>query len=88
MADVAAAAGYALYLSGHSHGGQVCLPGGRPILTAMDSHRRLATGPWQWDGMLGYTTRGVGVVQRTRFNCPPEVVVLRLRCEPYAVLPP
>lgn len=88
MADVAAAAGYALYLSGHSHGGQVCLPGGRPILTAMDSHRRLAAGPWQWEGMLGYTTRGVGVVQRTRFNCPPEVVVLRLRCEPYAVLPP
>jgi uncharacterized protein len=88
MADVAAASGYALYLSGHSHGGQVCLPGGRPILTAMDNHRRLATGPWQWDGMLGYTTRGVGVVQRARFNCPPEIVLLRLRCEPYAVLPP
>lgn len=86
MADVAAAAGYALYLAGHSHGGQICLPGGRPILTAMDSHSRLAAGPWQWGGMLGYTTRGVGVAQRARFNCPPEVVLLRLRCEPYAVL--
>ncbi len=88
MADVAAAAGHALYLSGHTHGGQICLPGGRPIFTALDSHRRLAVGPWQWDGMLGYTTRGVGVAQRARFNCPPEVVLLRLRCEPYAVLSP
>jgi hypothetical protein len=87
MADIAAAAGYALYLSGHTHGGQICLPGGRAVFTALDSHHRLAAGQWQWDGMLGYTSRGVGVGQRARFNCPPEIVLLRLRCEPVPVLP-
>jgi uncharacterized protein len=87
LADVAAAAGYSLYLSGHTHGGQICLPGGRPVFTALDTHRRLVAGQWQWDGMLGYTSRGVGVSQRARFNCPPELVVLRLRCEPVPVLP-
>ncbi len=88
IADIAAASGYALYLSGHTHGGQICLPGGRPVITALDHHHRLASGPWQWDGMLGYTSRGVGVKEQARFNCPPEIVILRLRCEPYAVLPP
>jgi len=87
MADVAAAAGHALYLSGHTHGGQICLPNGRPVFTALDSHRQLVAGQWQWDGMLGYTSRGVGVGQRARFNCPPEIAILRLRCEPLPVLP-
>ena len=87
MADVAAAAGHALYLSGHSHGGQICLPNGRPVFTAFDSHHQLATGQWQWGSMLGYTSRGAGVGQRARFNCPPEIALLRLRCEPVPVLP-
>jgi predicted MPP superfamily phosphohydrolase len=87
MADVAAEAGHALYLSGHTHGGQICLPGGRPLFTALDSHRQLAAGQWQWDRMLGYTSRGVGVGQRARFNCPPEIALLRLRCEPIPALP-
>jgi uncharacterized protein len=88
LADVAAEAGYSLYLSGHTHGGQICLPGGRPVFTALDSHHRLVSGQWQWNGMLGYTSRGVGVGQRARFNCPPELVLLRLRCEPVPVLMP
>ena len=81
FADVAADAGYALYLSGHTHGGQVCLPGGRPVMTALDSHRALATGKWQWGDMTGYTSRGVGVTRRVRFNCFPEIALLRLRRE-------
>lgn len=88
LADVAAEAGYSLYLAGHTHGGQICLPNGRPVFTALDSHRQLVSGQWQSGGMLGYTSRGVGVGQRARFNCPPELVVLRLRCEPLPVLPP
>ena len=79
MADVAAAAGYELYLSGHTHGGQICLPGGRPILTALDRHRELATGLWEHRNMTGYTSRGIGVARRARFNCPPEIAILRLR---------
>src|SRR5258708_4194042 len=30
LADIAANAGYALYLAGHTHGGAICPPGGRP----------------------------------------------------------
>src|SRR3954469_15489711 len=36
LADIAADAGYSLYLSGHTHGGQICLPGGVPVFTALD----------------------------------------------------
>lgn len=83
LADVAADAGYALYLTGHTHGGQICLPSGKPILTAVRYHRRLASGLWRYGRMLGYTSRGIGVARRARFNCPPEVTVLRLcRAEP------
>src|SRR5690606_17148219 len=30
----AARAGYGFYLCGHTHGGQICVPGGKPVLTA------------------------------------------------------
>lgn len=80
FADVAAESGYALYLAGHTHGGQICLPGGRPLLTALDRrHRAYAAGKWRLGAMTGYTSRGIGVARRARFNCPPEIVVLRLR---------
>jgi predicted MPP superfamily phosphohydrolase len=46
-ADLAAEAGYALYLTGHTHGGQVALPGGRPILTHLTRHRAYARGFWR-----------------------------------------
>lgn len=80
IADLAAETGYALYLAGHTHGGQICLPNGRPVLTALDRrYRSLASGMWRFGGMTGYTSRGVGVARRARFNCPPEITVLRLR---------
>ncbi len=81
MADIAAQSGYGLYLSGHTHGGQICLPNRKPLLTALDTHKDLASGIWQFDQMIGYTSRGVGVGHRARFNCPPEIVLIRLRRE-------
>lgn len=79
LATVAADAGYALYLTGHTHGGQVCLSSGRPLLTAQDTHRELASGLWQWRGMFGHTSRGVGSGRPAlRFNCQPEATVLSL----------
>lgn len=78
VADLAAEAGYALYLSGHTHGGQICLPGGKPIFTALDSHHKLASGLWRCGDMAGYTSRGIGVGRRARLNCPPEIVLLKL----------
>jgi predicted MPP superfamily phosphohydrolase len=80
LADVAAEAGFDLYLAGHTHGGQVCLPGGRPILTHMSRYRRYASGLWRHDKMLGYTTTGVGVSGLpVRFNTRGEVVLITLR---------
>ena len=80
LASHAANAGYQLYLSGHSHGGQVCLPGGKPLLTSLDTHRHLAAGQWRLKEMSGYTNRGLGAqFPPVRFNCPGEAVMIRLR---------
>lgn len=81
LADVAAGAGFSLYLAGHTHGGQVCLPGGRPIITHMSRHRRYASGLWRHASMTGYTTTGIGVSGLpVRFNTRGEVVLITLRC--------
>ena len=80
LADVAAEQGFALYLSGHTHGGQICLPGGRPILTHMSRFRRYASGLWRHGAMQGYTSTGVGIsALPVRFNCRGEVVLITLR---------
>ena len=79
LADVAAEAGFQLYLAGHTHGGQVCLPGGKPIITHMSSHRRYASGLWRHGTMVGYTTTGVGVSGLpVRFNTRGEAVLITL----------
>ena len=79
LATVAAESGFSLYLSGHTHGGQICLPGGRPLITALDSHRHLASGKWEFKGMQGYTNRGLGHgLTPIRFNCSGEATLIRL----------
>jgi len=80
LAHRAAAAGYDLYLCGHSHGGQVCLPGGRPVVTHVGRpHRRLASGLWRYRTLTGYTSPGAGLSSLpVRFNCPPEVTLFVL----------
>ncbi len=80
LADVAAGSGFQLYLTGHTHGGQICLPGGRPILTHLSCHRRYARGLWRHGGMQGYTSTGVGIsALPVRFNNRGEVVLITLR---------
>lgn len=76
----AAHAEFSLMLSGHTHGGQICLPGGIPILTDCDAPRAFARGPWQYEGMAGYTSVGCGAsIVDVRLNCPPEITLHRLR---------
>ena len=76
----AAHAGFDLMLCGHTHGGQICLPGGLPVLTDADSPRALARGAWSYNGMLGYTSAGAGTsIVDVRLNCPPEITLHRLR---------
>jgi uncharacterized protein len=83
MAGEAAAAGHALYLCGHCHGGQVCLPGGRPLITHLSRHRNLYGGLWRHGDMTGYTSHGAGLSNPpVRFNCPGEVTEFRLRAVP------
>ena len=72
--------GFDLYLTGHTHGGQICLPGGwAPFLNAR-CHRRYSAGPWQFDDMAGYTSVGTeSTVVFARFFCPPEIVIHTLK---------
>jgi predicted MPP superfamily phosphohydrolase len=82
MAGEAAAAGYSFYLCGHCHGGQLCLPGGRPLITHLSRHPDLYAGLWRYGEMWGYTSTGAGVADPPiRFNCQGEVTEFRLRAE-------
>jgi predicted MPP superfamily phosphohydrolase len=72
----AAALGIPLVLSGHTHGGQVVLPGigavaaeKFPVVAGMGRQRQATV----------FVSRGVGtVLVPVRINCPPEVAVLTL----------
>ncbi len=76
----AAHAGFDAMLCGHTHGGQIRLPGGIPIMTNAKCPRRYCAGPWRHHGLQGYTSLGTGSsVVDVRFNCPPEVTVHELR---------
>lgn len=80
MADVADEAGYGLYLSGHTHAGQICLPGGKPVFTQLTRCRHAAVGLWRQGRMAGYTSAGLGVSEPpVRFNCRGEVTIITLR---------
>jgi predicted MPP superfamily phosphohydrolase len=78
----AAHADFKLLLAGHTHGGQICLPGGIPITLDAILPRRMGSGPWRYHSMMGYTSVGAGSsVVPVRFNCPAEVTLHHLRCE-------
>lgn len=77
----AAHAGFGLMLSGHTHGGQVCLPGSIPFTLFSVLPRRMGAGPWRYGPMAGYTSTGVGSsLVPVRFNCPPEITLHQLHC--------
>jgi predicted MPP superfamily phosphohydrolase len=75
----AAHADFNLLLSGHTHGGQICLPGGIPITLDSVLPRFMGSGPWKYHDMMGYTSVGAGSsVVPVRFNCPPEITLHQL----------
>ena len=79
----AAHAGFDLILSGHTHGGQICLPGGIALMTNAACPRRFCKGAWHYHAMQGYTSVGSGAsVVGVRFNCPPEITLHHLRTSP------
>ncbi|MEO6052564.1 MAG: metallophosphoesterase [Chthoniobacterales bacterium] len=76
----AADLGYDLMLCGHTHGGQICLPGRIPVIRNTRCPRYMLAGPWHYKNVKGYTSRGTGGGGvAVRFNCPPEITVHVLR---------
>lgn len=75
----AAAAGVDYIICGHTHGGQICLPGGIPIITNAGCPRRFCSGFWRYSKMFGYTSRATGSSGLpVRFFCPPEITIHEL----------
>jgi predicted MPP superfamily phosphohydrolase len=80
MYDIAADLGVDLYLCGHTHAGQVCLPGGRAIIKHLSRGRRFYKGTWKHRGMVGITNAGAGTSGvPVRFHTRGEVLRLTLR---------
>ncbi len=79
-ADEAASTGrVALQLSGHSHGGQVVIPGYGPYQLPHLGQKYWQRGIHQAGGMLLHVSAGVGSLFTLRLNCPPEVTEITLR---------
>ena len=78
FADHAARFPVDVQLSGHSHGGQVRLPGiGALVLPAMAN--KYPIGLNRVGRLQVYTNRGLGVINPpVRFHCPPEVTFVTL----------
>ena len=80
FADKAARLPVDLQLSGHSHGGQVWIPGiGAPWLPTLA--RKYPRGLYRIGQLTLYTNFGIGTIRAPiRINCPPEVSLITLRC--------
>ncbi len=72
----AAHAEFDLLLSGHTHGGQICLPARIPLSLDSVLPRRFGAGPWRYHDMQAYTSVGVGCsIVPARLNCLPEITI-------------
>jgi hypothetical protein len=71
-----------LILTGHTHGGQVKIPGLRAFWTPTKYHGKYERGFFNVKGALMYVNRGIGVSKLPmRFNSRPVVVLLNLKRE-------
>ena len=80
--DEMAVDGCRLLLAGHTHGGQVCVPGFGALVTNCGLDRRMAKGLHRWPGTASYlhVSAGLGThpTAPVRFACPPEASLLTL----------
>lgn len=68
-----------LVLAGHTHGGQWCLPGGKPLFTHDTLHWSESFGLSKHDNTWLHVSRGLGCSKwNLRLWCPPEMTVIRL----------
>lgn len=78
--EEAAGADIDLYLTGHTHGGQIRLPLLGPLVLHSTCPRPYTRGHWIHSRMNGYTSSGAGCsLLPVRFGCPPEITVIELR---------
>lgn len=73
-----------LMLAGHTHGGQICLPGGRALVSNCDLDPSRAKGVSSDEGVPLEVTAGLGTSRyaAVRLFCPPEAVLLHLTQRP------
>ena len=78
--DRFAADGYSLVLAGHTHGGQICLPGERAIVTNADIDRERASGLHRYRDMWLEVSNGLGTSKfaPVRIFCRPSAALLTL----------
>jgi predicted MPP superfamily phosphohydrolase len=75
-----AAAGADVCLAGHTHGGQICWPDGRPLFRQDTLPPSQCTGVHRVNGTWMIVNRGIGAAGlRLRVFCPPQVVLMTLR---------
>jgi predicted MPP superfamily phosphohydrolase len=88
--DQMVADGAGLLIAGHTHGGQVCLPGGHALTTNCDLPRRQAKGlsRHRFGPASAYlhVSAGLGTSPYApyRFCCPPEATLITLTPRPIA----
>jgi predicted MPP superfamily phosphohydrolase len=80
--DAMAADGFELLLAGHTHGGQVCVPGYGALTTNCDLPHSMAKGLHRWPGSKAWlhVSAGLGTHPTApyRFACRPEATILTL----------
>ncbi|MES0360744.1 MAG: metallophosphoesterase [Anaerolineales bacterium] len=78
-ADISSMSGtFDIQLSGHSHGGQICLPYFGSLYLPRYG-RKYSSGIYRINGMVLYTNRGLGTSWLPfRYNCPPEIAIFTL----------
>jgi predicted MPP superfamily phosphohydrolase len=76
----AAAAGADVCLAGHTHGGQICWPDGRPLFGQDTLSAAMCTGVHRVKGTWMVVNRGIGSAGlKMRLFCPPHGVMMTLR---------
>ena len=86
VVDAMAADGVDVVFSGHTHGGQLCVPGFGALVTNCDLPRRQASGLSHRCGAWLHVSAGLGTSPYTpvRFACRPEATLLTLTAAPGA----
>jgi predicted MPP superfamily phosphohydrolase len=69
-----------LLLAGHTHGGQIQVPGVGPLWAPSHRGVKYASGTFHKNPTTMHVSRGLSGLTPLRINCPPELTLLVLRC--------